>query len=263
MARPIIGVTGPDEGGAAAWWFTRFAVWLAGGHAVRITPRRRRSIGTLHGLILGGGADVDPELYGQNLRPLLDRPKPPSEPPLVFILEWVLFPLTWLARTLVGRFAHKADKSPVDPGRDAMETRLLDEARVRGLPVLGICRGMQLINVRCGGTLHQSLVGFYQETGAIRTILPRKRIELTEGTRLAELMGFRPHHINALHRQGIDRLAPGLVVAARDRHGVIQAIERPGAPLLLGVQWHPEYLPQVADQRRIFEALVKEASGRD
>src|SRR5215204_2238944 len=61
---PIIGVTGPDEGGGAAWWFTRFAVWLAGGHAVRITPRHPRKIDGLDGLILGGGADVDPQLYG-------------------------------------------------------------------------------------------------------------------------------------------------------------------------------------------------------
>ena len=63
--RPIIGVTGPDAGGGAAWWFTRLAVWIAGGRAVRITPKRPRRIDGLDGLVVGGGADVDPGLYGQ------------------------------------------------------------------------------------------------------------------------------------------------------------------------------------------------------
>src|SRR5688572_5202477 len=96
--RPIIGVTGPDEGGGAAWWFTRLAVWLAGGHAVRITPKRPRRIDHLDGLIIGGGADVDPTLYGDDEAPLVPRHRPPDEPRLLYVMEWIVSPLTWAAR---------------------------------------------------------------------------------------------------------------------------------------------------------------------
>src|SRR3954470_23775887 len=98
---PIIGVTGPDRGGEAAWWFTRFAVFLAGGRAVRITPRRRTApIADLDGLIIGGGADVDPKLYGQELLHVLPKSKPDELSWLRYAMEWIIAPLTWLLRKL-------------------------------------------------------------------------------------------------------------------------------------------------------------------
>lgn len=257
--RPIIGVTGPNDGGGAAWVFTRLAVYLAGGHAVRITPRRPRRIDHLDGLILGGGADVDPQLYGQELLPLIDEPKHARESWREYLLGLVLFPLTWLARRVAAAFFRPAQR---DAARDTLELRLLDEAIARGIPVLGICRGEQLLNVFFGGTLHQDLEGFYVETARTRTLLPRKDIDVEPDTRLARVVGRHPRRVNALHRQGVDRLGHGLIVAARDRNGIIQAIEHATLPFVVGVQWHPEYLLQVPEQRELFRALVLASRAR-
>jgi putative glutamine amidotransferase len=257
-SRPVIGVTGPDAGGGAAWWFTRFAVWLAGGHAVRITPKHPRRIDGLDGLIVGGGADVDPQLYGQEESVIVPTHRPPGEPRLLYALEWVVSPLIWLARKLSGMLASHGGG---DAGRDELEMRLLNEAVAAGLPVLGICRGEQLLNVCFGGSLHRDLAGFYVEDPEVRTILPRKQIALEPGTTLRRLLREPVARVNALHRHAIDRLGNGLRVAARDRNGIVQAIEHERLPFVVGVQWHPEYLPQLREQRRIFKALVKEAKG--
>jgi putative glutamine amidotransferase len=258
--RPVIGVTGPDRGGAAAWLFTRVAVFIAGGRAVHITPSCPRPLDGIHGLIIGGGADVDPKLYGADPTPILPETKRPNESWLRFITGFVLFPLTWLLRKLSGRSgAKRAGRG--DAARDALEMKLLDDAVRRGLPVLGICRGEQLLNVYFGGSLHQDLATFYVEDPATRTILPRKRVVLEPGSRLARLLG-PDERVNALHRQGVDRIGDGLRVAGRDRNGIVQAIEHASLPFVVGVQWHPEYLPQIASQRAIFRALVCTARER-
>jgi putative glutamine amidotransferase len=254
-ACPLIGVTGPDDGGGAAWAFTRLAVAMAGGHAVRVTPRRPRRIESLDGLIVGGGADVDPTLYGQERVPTVPRPKPPGQPWWRYLLEGVLFPAEWVARKISGKGTYAGP----DPCRDALELRLIDGAIRRGLPILGICRGEQLLNVYFGGSLHQDLVGFYVEDPETRTILPRKQVLVAPDSTLASVVGPEPMRVNALHRQGVDRLGTGLRVAARDRNGIVQAIEHASLPFVVGVQWHPEYLPQMADQRALFRALVSHA----
>lgn len=255
--RPIVGVTGPDAGGAAAWWFTRFAVWLAGGHAVRITPRHPRRIDRLDALVVGGGADVDPTLYGHDPAPIVPKSRAPDEPVLPYVLEWIIFPLTWLARGLAGLLLRESPGG--DAARDGLEMRLIGEAVARRLPVLGVCRGAQLLNVYFGGSLHRDLAGFYREDPETRTILPHKRIVITPGTRLARLFDHETRRVNALHRQAIDRLGRGVRVAARDRNGIVQAIEHESLPFVLGVQWHPEYLPQVPEQRELFRELVAQA----
>jgi putative glutamine amidotransferase len=259
--RPIIGVTGPDHGGESAWWFSRLAVWMGGGHAVRITPLHPRAIETLEGLILGGGADVDPKLYDLEDVPTLARAAAAagSAAPRTLaaqLLSLILFPLTWLSRKLAGH----AKIASVDPARDALEMNLLAGAVARGLPVLGICRGAQLINVFFSGSLHRSLAGFYVEDSELRTILPLKRVTVVADSNLSRLLRGRANlRVNALHRQAISRLGSEIRVAATDRNSIVQAVEHARLRFVLGVQWHPEYLPQLPEQRALVAALVAEA----
>lgn len=254
---PRIGVTGPDRGGAAAWLFSALAVWRAGGRPLRIRPSRKASIEQLDGLIIGGGADVSPALYGEHRHLPMREMSDPGAFGWRRALGFVLFPLLWLLRWLLTK-----KRGGLDPARDELEHELIGHAIEKRLPMLGICRGMQLINVALGGTLHQSLEGFYDEYPAIRSVLPRKRVELKPGSRLQQILGTEDAQVNALHRQAIDRLGEGLDAVAREPNGVLQAFEAVGERWLLGVQWHPEYLPQRPDQGALFEALVKCAASR-
>ena len=257
--RPIIGVTGPDRGGEAAWFFTWVGLTLAGASARWITPKKPCCIEDVDGLVIGGGADVDPRLYGEQLAPMLEGT---SEQRLLSlfrrVLDLVLFPILWLVRQLLARSSDVRQ----DLARDALEMRLIERAVSLGLPVLGICRGSQLLNVYFGGSLHQSLTGFYVETRAIRSIRPRKRVEVKPGTRLAGILGRAERWVNSLHRQAVGRLGRGVRVAAVDRNGIVQAIEHETLPFVVGVQWHPEFLPQRPEQRAIFQALVRAARDR-
>lgn len=262
--RPTIGVTGPDRGGDAAWLFSWFNLTLAGARAVRITPHRhatRDIADSLDGLIIGGGADVDPKLYGQEILHVVQAPRlhHPHRPLRKQLLDLVLLPLTFLLRKTA---ACCVEPFRADAARDELEMRLLESAIHRRLPVLGICRGEQLINVHFGGSLHQDLKSFYIEDPEVRTILPRKRIMVEPNTRLARVLGTKPRTVNALHQQAIATLGAGLIAAAKDRNGIIQAIEHESLPFVIGVQWHPEYLPQQKRQRAIFEALVDQARRR-
>jgi len=255
--RPVIGVTGPDRGGSAAWLFTAWAVRRVGGRPCRIRPAVPRRVDDLDGLIIGGGADVAPALYGQPrhlpVGELADRGAHGWRRALGF----VLFPLLWLLRRLLTK-----KRGGLDPARDALENELIHAAIARRVPLLGICRGMQLINVALSGTLHQSLDGYYDEYPAIRSVLPRKRVTLVEGTRLRRILGCSSCRVNALHRQAIARFGAGLIPAATEPNGVVQAFEAAGAHWLIGVQWHPEYLPQRPEQRALFAALVAHAAGK-
>src|SRR6056297_1770274 len=234
--RPRIGVTGPDRGGAAAWLFSALAVWRAGGRPVRIRPSRKVSIEQLDGLIVGGGADVSPALYGEHRHLPMRELSDPGAFGWRRALGFVLFPLLWLMRWLLTK-----ERGRLDPARDELEQTLIGQALERQLPMLGICRGMQLINVALGGTLHQSLEGFYDEYPAIRSVLPRKRVVLEAGSRLADILGGPTCRVNALHRQAIDRLGTGLVSAAVEPSGVVQAFEATGDRWLIGVQWPPAH----------------------
>jgi len=252
--RPVIGVTGPDRGGLAAWWFSAWAVRRSGGRPLRIRPKRPHPIDTVDGLIIGGGADVSPALYGQQRDLRFSELADSGMRGWRRALGYVLYPLLWLARRLLTK-----KRGGLDSARDALEIRLIREAIERDMPMLGICRGMQLINVTCGGTLHQSLEGFYDEVPAIRSVLPRKRVRVAPDSRLHRILGRDECRVNALHAQAIDRLADGLVGVAHEPTGVLQAWEHPRPPFRIGVQWHPEYLPQHAEHRALFVALVAAA----
>jgi putative glutamine amidotransferase len=256
-SKPLIGVTGPEKGGTSAWIFTAIAVWLQGGKPVRIHPSKRVEAARLDGLILGGGADINPQRYGELLEQTPEnQPKPKGLRSWVIkIISILLYPVLFLLRNIF------STKSP-DSGtaRDGLEFKLLDDACKRQIPVLGICRGAQLINVQFGGTLHQDIEGFYTEIPKVHTIWPREMVSIQQGSALHKMTGSGDAWVNALHHQAVDNLGEPLKVTARDRANIIQAIEHPGYPYLIGVQWHPEYLPQIIEQRNIFKALVKRAS---
>ena len=217
--RPLIAVTTSARSGWRIFPLVAFNLWLAGGKGLRWVAGRPADLDAVDGLIIGGGDDISPDLYGMQL----------------------------------------VASARLDPSRDAMERRLVEAAMARGLPVMGICRGAQMINVALGGTLHQDAYGTYTASKRLWTILPRKDVQVCAETRLAAIAGTEPMRVNALHSQAVDRLGRDLEVAARDRGGMIQAIERDCAPFALGVQWHPEHLFYARRQRALFAALVAAA----
>lgn len=192
-------------------------VWLAGGRPVQIKPGDAESVAGFDGVVITGGHDVDPVLYAQESKVL----------------------------------------PHYDPDRDAFESAVIDDALARGLPLLGICRGAQLVNVRLGGDLHQDLRSQRRRTSNRRTIFPMKTLLLESDTRLFELFGTCRARINSLHNQSIDRLGAGLRISGRDLDGIVQAVEDPERTFLIGVQWHPEFLLFSREQRRLFGELVR------
>ena len=256
--KPLVAITGPDKGGTSAWWFTRLGVWLQGGKAVRITPSSPHRGIDLDALILGGGADINPERYGQSLLDELSgkkRPKPSGSRQWFFrIISMLIFPILFLIRKLF------STKSPtLDQARDEVELELIDYALQKGIPILGICRGAQLINVHFGGNLYQDIDTFYGEVPKVNTIWPEKKVEIKHGSRLEGVLNTSGLWVNALHHQAVDRIGESLEIVAREDTGLAQAIENPDYPFLIGVQWHPEYMPQIPRQRALFKALVESA----
>lgn len=267
-ARPCVWVSGPDRGGWPMWAFTRFALWRAGARAVRLTPSRVRGEAGLKDLaarqgcgpdaiVLGGGADVASELYdpdgqGDELMDELGEARRRSW--REFFQSLLVFPLVYLVRKAFSLDATKG----VDRERDELECALLHLGLTSGVPILGVCRGAQLLNVYLGGTLHRQLNDFYEEHPKIRSVLPRKRVAIAPDSCLFAFMG-KTARVNALHDQAIDRLGEGLMVAAQEESGVVQAVVHTTHPFIVGVQWHPEFLPQKVEQRGLWRTFVTTA----
>ena len=222
--RPVIGITKPDHEGNFAYGFIWLSVWLAGGKPLKITPQNAKSVTGVQGLILGGGKDVFPALFQ-------DEPEP------------------------------KKDYT-YDHDRDEMEMYWLRKAENEGLPVLGICRGAQLMNVAGGGKLHLDVSKAYEKADYpaswLSHIFYRKKITIQNGSLLHKILGRTIVRVNSIHKQSIAEIAPGLIMTAREDNGVIQAIEKPGHNFYLGVQFHPEFLIY----RRIFRKLFKKLIGQ-
>jgi putative glutamine amidotransferase len=222
VARPLIAITGPERRAFGPRTCVALAVLLHGGRPLQLRPSDDHRAHAYHGVVVTGGHDIEPVLY-----------------------------------------AAQPEVAPrYDRDRDRFEGAVIADALARGLPLLGICRGAQLLNVCRGGTLFQELRSRRKKTSNRWTILPLKTLLVEPGTRLAALMRTGRTRINSLHNQGIDRLGRGLAVSGRDLDDIVQAVEDPAAPFLVGVQWHPEFLLFLARQRRLFAALLAAARDR-
>lgn len=146
-----------------------------------------------------------------------------------------------------------------DPRADAVELAVIREARVRRLPLLAICRGMQLLGVEYGATLHQDVTApgtphppIPDDPAAVLAL--RHTITVARGSRLADLVGDGPREVNAIHHQALDHVPDHLSVAATAADGIVEAVEPRDWPSCIGVQWHPE---KIVDQdRALFSWLV-------
>jgi putative glutamine amidotransferase len=180
-----------------------------------------QGIDGLDGLLLMGGSDVDPALFGETRAPETEEP---------------------------------------DPGLDAAECTAIVAAIAQDLPVLGICRGLQILNVQQGGTLTQHLAAYerHRQTPADRSE-PAHRVRILPATTLASIAGNAgTWEVNSRHHQGIATLAKSLRISAVDSEdGTIEAVERPGSRFVVAVQWHPEnQAPVNAQQARLFRAFA-------
>ncbi len=244
-SRPVIGIVMQSLDAVGGY---RSASWTVGQAYVRVLVEAgalpwlvpplpgdeatlRAVFDRLDGVFLMGGVDVDPALYGEERRAVCDRP---------------------------------------DPARDAAEMALVRWAAAEDRPLLGVCRGIQAINVACGGSLYQDLADqhpgaikhdWFSSAGHPRDYLAHE-VRVRAGSRLAGVLGCDVLPVNSLHHQGIRRLAPGLVVTASAPDGLVEAVERPGSRYLVGVQWHPEELTRTQPaMRRLFEDFIA-AAGR-
>ncbi|MFI1420393.1 gamma-glutamyl-gamma-aminobutyrate hydrolase family protein [Streptomyces sp. NPDC020731] len=227
-ARPLIGISTYAESGVR-WGVWRLDAALlpagyprlvqrAGGLAAMLPPdapeQAAATVARLDGLVVAGGPDVEPVRYGA-------EPDPRTGPP---------------ARA-----------------RDAWELALIEAALDRGVPLLGICRGMQLLNVALGGTLVQHIDGHAEEPGAFG----HHPVKPAPGTRYADIVPEQTS-VPTYHHQSVDRLGTDLIPSAYAEDGTVEAIELPAPAWALGVQWHPEMGTDV----RVMRALIKATQPR-
>ena len=229
---PLVGITTYGERAAYGIWDNEAvliprtytdAMLAAGGIPVLLPPRPEAAaaVDRLDAVVLAGGPDVGPDRYGAAADP----------------------------RTGVPR-----------PERDAAELAVLQRALAVGIPVLGVCRGIQLLNVGLGGTLTQHLpdaVG-HTDHNPRPTVFGRTEVELEPGSRVHRAEGDATTTVACHHHQALDRLGDGLVVTARAADGTVEAVELAGHDFVVGVQWHPEY-DTAAAEVRLFAALVAAA----
>jgi len=208
------------------------SVRLAGGDPWEIgrdVDSAKAVVASCAGLVLTGGADVAPERYGERRHP-----------------------------TVTG----------VDPARDAYEIALVRAALAAGLPLLAICRGLQVMNVAAGGSLVQDIPSQFGTSVRHQVASPKDAIAhdiaVGPGSRLAALMGTAVAggrlSVNSRHHQAVRRAADGFVVTADAPDGVIEALELPQARFCVGVQWHPENFVESGTFLPLFAGLIAAAS---
>jgi putative glutamine amidotransferase len=205
------------------------AIEAAGGLPVVMPPLDLDAVDPLldrlSGICLSGGPDLDPAAYHERRHPKL---------------------------------------GPVEPDLDRFELELARRADLRGLPMLAVCRGAQALNVARGGTLHQHLPDRAGVTVAHRQTkagnVTTHPVTIAPGSLLARTMKRRRAQVNSFHHQAVNRLGAGLRAVAWSPDGVIEGIEAPARPFLIGVQWHVEILVDRREHAALFSALVRAAA---
>jgi putative glutamine amidotransferase len=234
--QPVIGITtfeGTNPDGLPTSLLLQayiHAIMQAGGVPVMIPSMLAEQgwdvlYGRLDGILFSGGGDIAPEYYhGENHQRV----------------------------------------AGIDPLRDTIEFNLLRAVVDDGKPFLGICRGIQTVNVGLGGTLYEhlgeQLRGEIDHTypSTMRTTLVHE-VKIEESTRIAEVVGEPILKVNSLHHQGIRDVAPGLRVTGYAPDGLVEAVELPDHPFGLAVQWHPEWMTDQLSTRKLFKAFVEAA----
>ena len=150
------------------------------------------------------------------------------------------------------------------PMRDKQEQYMLEKLITMDKPVLGICRGIQMMNAACGGTLYQDIFSQAPSRVVHRQDkpydVPHHQVKIEKGTMLYEILGCEYLSVNSMHHQAVKEPAPGAIVSARAEDGMIEGIEFPEKRFMLGLQWHPEHMWQsYASARRIWSAFVSAA----
>jgi putative glutamine amidotransferase len=211
------------------------SVRRAGGEPVEVVPgleKPEHILARVDGLMLTGGGDVDPRLYGET-------------PHATF--------------------------QEAEAGRDAFEIELSRAAVAAGIPFLAICRGMQVLNVAMGGTLVQDIPSQVSGALEHSVPEPRFHIAhevwVSKGSKLSTLLADHMEdgetcHVNSRHHQSVKDVAKGFVITATSPDGVNEAMEKPDAPFCIAVQWHPENFWRTGEFRELFEGLVQAASAR-
>lgn len=149
----------------------------------------------------------------------------------------------------------------VDMERDAFELGLVEAVIDTGMPFLGICRGFQVINVALGGTLYTHILDQHENAldhsynPTLPTCHPAHQVELTPSSQLAEIFGTKTITVNSLHHQGAETIGPGLEINGHSPDGLVEVIALTGYPFGIGVQWHPEWMPEDKAQQRLFTAF--------
>lgn len=224
--KPRIGVTGPEKGEKALWWFTCLSIRMAGGTPIRITASDRNNLSSFAGFVLTGGRDINPQSYGE---------------------------------------AAALQNLQYDQARDHFEFKVVKYAVNNQKPLLGICRGMQILNIALGGSLYQEakeiLEGFIPSENLLSKVIGRRVVYINKQSRLYNILGEQEQlRVNSIHHQAINQVGSKLQVVAREENKLIQAIEQDSTcdhPFLIGVQWHPELMLYTLASRRLFQELIR------
>lgn len=221
MRAKVIGITKPDKGYRVQNLALKLAIYLAGGNSIDLVVSENKTDITIDGLIITGGTDVHPSLYnGSDI---------------------------------------KADYR-YDQERDLFESAWIKKAIHQNIPILGICRGAQLINVVLGGNLYSNIREIFTGARYPNTILSkvfyRKKTNINPNTHLYRVFNSTEVTINSLHEQAIDELGENLKISSVENNDLVQAIEHKNHKYILGVQFHPELLIYREDINSFFRYFL-------